>query len=55
MTMHAPQIIFCTLMLIGYGIHAAKHGQKREPYNGGVALLDVIITSLLLWWGGFFG
>lgn len=53
--MRAPQIIFIVLMAMNFGVHAAKHGEPRDPYNIGWAALGVAVTVVLLYWGGFFG
>lgn len=49
-----PQIIFLALGFIGLGIDFAKHGKPKErKHNGWITLISLIITFLILWWGGF--
>jgi hypothetical protein len=54
-TLHAPQITFLILMTLAVINHTAHHGESREPYNGPAALLDAVVTTAILYWGGFFG
>lgn len=49
-----PQITWVVLVALALGIHAAKHGQQREPYNFIMALVNVVISVGLLYAGGFF-
>jgi len=54
MFLKTPQIILLILMVLGLGIHMAKHGQSQGEYNGWIKLVDVCIAIALLYWGGFF-
>ena len=49
-------IILLVFLVIGLGIHLAKHGQSRinEKYNFWVDLICVIIELLLYWGAGLF-
>jgi hypothetical protein len=49
-----PQITMVVLMALGLGISLAKHGEPREPYSFGTALLGTALAAGLLWAGGFF-
>lgn len=51
--MHVPQIVFLILMIISTVVKIMKHGEPRDNYNAFEALLDAMLTVLLLWWGGF--
>ncbi|HEX7111395.1 MAG TPA: hypothetical protein VF216_03050 [Mizugakiibacter sp.] len=54
--MHAPQIIYLSLLLLDLGIHLVRDGQRREkPYDFGGELISVCLVVGLLYWGGFFG
>ena len=44
-------LLFLTLSL---GFSIAKHGEKRAPYNGWMALLSYMIWVLLLYYLGVF-
>ena len=52
--MKAPQIIFIILMAMSFGHHLAMHGKDRGKFHVGYTLINVLITVVLLWWGGFF-
>ena len=52
--MGAPQIIIIVLWIIDFIISVVKNGEPRQPYNPTAMLLSIIITALLLSWGGFF-
>ena len=50
-----PQIIWIILLLIGVGIHLAKHGERRlDDYNIILYLISSAISFALLYFGGFF-
>jgi len=57
MTLHAPQIIFLVLTVLGLGIELARDGQPKSDrrYNFGLAVIVNGMFCALLWWGGFFG
>lgn len=55
MTLHAPQLIFIALLVLGTGVSLAKHGQPKEGrHNFTLAVLSDAIVIGLLYWGGFF-
>jgi hypothetical protein len=51
----APQIIYLILVSLSFGIVIQQHG---EPKKGKVSawshLFGIILTFVLLYWGGFF-
>ena len=49
-----PQGILLFLAIISLSEKVYKHGQEREPYHGGIGVLDFLFLIGLLWWGGFF-
>lgn len=56
MIFEAPQIIFLVLVILGLGVHLAKHGEHHtETYNFWTKLFFLAIELLILKWGGFFG
>lgn len=56
MTLHAPQLIYLFLMLLGLGFSLAKNGEPHtEKYSFFSALFRSAIVFGILYWGGFFG
>ena len=54
--LHAPQLIYIALLMIGIGIDTAKHGEpKTGNHNCTSSIIAAILTIALLYWGGFFG
>lgn len=51
----APAIIVTGLLLVAFGWASAKHGEPREPYDAGKALVSVCVWIGLLYWGDFYG
>ena len=49
-----PEGIWITLTLLGLTVHAVNHGKPRDSYNFPLSLTGVIVSTLLLWLGGFF-
>lgn len=49
-----PQITWVVLVALSLGIHAAKHGQPRDPYNFGLSVISAVLAAGLLYAGGFF-
>jgi len=49
-----PQILLLALMCLNLGLALGKHGQPRGNVNFGGALIDAVVLTALLWWGGFF-
>ena len=55
-TIHAPQIIYLALTIIGAVYTISKHGQpKTGKYDAVSSTISNAIIMLLLYWGGFFG
>ncbi len=53
--MHAPQIIYFVLILLTFGLVAAKHGKPiDEKYSFGAMAVTIAILCGLYYWGGFF-
>lgn len=50
-----PQIIWFFLAFIGLIVEIINHGKPREPHNAYTFAISVVISFLLLYWGGFFG
>lgn len=56
MTLHAPQIIYLTISLIGLGIMLQQHGTpKTGKYDARGYFVAFVIVQALLYWGGFYG
>lgn len=50
------QIFFTAWLVLGLGMHLAKHGEPRDGnYSFWVALISSIIQLALLYFGGFYG
>lgn len=51
-----PQIIWISLVSMELGICLVKNGQpKTDKYSFGWSLFSVIVSSIILYFGGFFG
>lgn len=50
-----PQLIWFFLATIGLIVEIVEHGKPREPHNAYTFATSVVISFLLLYWGGFFG
>lgn len=48
-----PQLIYLGLMVMGLGIHLAKHGES-DTISFWWSLFGFTIQIILLAWGGFF-
>lgn len=49
------QIIWLFLSVIGLIIEIINHGKPNQPHNAYTFAISVVISFLLLYWGGFFG
>ena len=48
------QWMMATMFFLSLGIHARKHGEKRdEKYNFFMSIMRIFLWSFLLWKGGF--
>lgn len=50
-----PQLIWLVMTVIGLIVEIVEHGKPREPHNAYTFAVSVVISFLLLYWGGFFG
>lgn len=50
-----PQIIWLVMTVFGLIYEIINHGKPREPHNAYTFAISVVISFLLLYWGGFFG
>ena len=50
-----PQIIWLVTAVLGLIYEIINHGNQREPHNAYTFAISVVISFLLLYWGGFFG
>lgn len=50
-----PQIIWIVLAIYGLIDETINHGKPREPHNAYIFAISVLLSFLLLYWGGFFG
>ena len=50
-----PQIIWLFLVVIGLMAEIINHGKPHAPHNAYTLAISVVISFLLLYWGGFFG
>lgn len=50
-----PQIIWLVMAVIGLIVEIVEHGKPREPHNAYTFAVSIVISFLLLYWGGFFG
>jgi hypothetical protein len=46
-------VVAIVLMTAEFIVHSIKHGEERTPFHAGFKLLDILVWSLLLWYGGF--
>ena len=53
--MHWPQIVFIVAMSISLYISLICHGEDRGEHNFFYKLIDVAVTSAVLYFGGFWG
>ncbi len=54
--MHAPQIIWIVLAVLGVGISLAKDGEpKTDSHSFMTSVICTSIVASILYWGGFFG
>ena len=53
-TLHAPQIVYLSLVLIGIVTAIIDHGKPRTNENAWSTLVSAAIAIALLYWGGFF-
>lgn len=49
-----PQWTFIIMAFVAMCGVVAKHGQPRDPYNAGWAILDFVFWTFVLSCGGFF-
>lgn len=49
-----PALIVLFLEVLGLVIAVAKHGEPRDNVNALYVLISFVLTTALLWWGGFF-
>ena len=54
-TLGIPQIIWIILAVYGLIDETINHGKPREPHNAYTFAISVLLSFLLLYWGGFFG
>jgi len=50
----AAAIVWLVLAALSFAMHCHKAGEQRGAYNPATCMLDLVLTALLLWWGGFF-
>lgn len=50
-----PQIIWLVMAIFGLIYEIINHDKPREPHNAYTFAISVVISFLLLYWGGFFG
>ena len=50
-----PQIIWLVMAVFGLIYEIINHGKPREPHNAYTFAISIVISFLLLYWGGFFG
>lgn len=53
MTLHLPQLILASLMLLNLGVAIAEHGKPRSPSSAWHTIWPAVLLTGLLWWGGF--
>ena len=55
MKIGVPQAVWIVIQCFSLGVFLAKHGEpKNETYNFWAALISVVVTAVILKWGGFF-
>lgn len=50
-----PQLIWLVFAVIRLIVEIVEHGKPREPHNAYTFAIGMVISFLLLYWGGFFG
>ena len=50
-----PQIIWLVMAVFGLIYEIINHGKTNQPHNAYTFAISVVISFLLLYWGGFFG
>ena len=50
-----PQIVWFIIAAFGLINEVINHGKEREPHNAYTFAISIVISFLLLYWGGFFG
>lgn len=50
-----PQIIWLVMTIFGLIYEIVNHGKPQQPHNAYAFTIGVLISFLLLYWGGFFG
>ena len=50
-----PQIIWLVMAIFGLIYEIINHGKPHEPHNAYIFAVSMVISFLLLYWGGFFG
>lgn len=50
-----PQIIWLVMAIFGLIYEIINYDKPREPHNAYTFAISVVISFLLLYWGGFFG
>jgi len=48
-----PQIIYCSLLMLGLSIHINKDGEATI-YSAKATAIGVLLQFILLYWAGFF-
>lgn len=51
---HWPQWTILSLLAFQLVIYGVKHGEARDPYNIGYAVIDIGLVIIILSCGGFF-
>lgn len=49
------QIIWLVITIFGLIYEIVNHGKPQQPHNAYAFTIGVLISFLLLYWGGFFG
>ena len=49
-----PQIIMIILLAVGFICNQALAGQRAEKFNVFATALSIVISAVILTWGGFF-
>jgi hypothetical protein len=52
--LHAPQIVYLSIMFVALLLSAALHGKPRSNINFWTDLVSSALTIALMYWGGFF-
>jgi hypothetical protein len=50
-----PQIIWLVMAIFGLIYEIVNHEKPHVPHNAYTFAISVVISFLLLYWGGFFG